>query len=183
MNRKEIIPERRTPMSQDITRIELDQISHELIRTRSWAAGWREGDSPVADQLVNDSLIRMLGNYERQGYTVEMAGRNTGRALRGQITRMDFLKIGHEFRVKKYPHGWGIRTRPLAEVNIDAAEFAELINQCEVMGWTVLRHPSGNARAYRGESKPVVDAETILRLRRRYPRTPYDLAYYAGLVD
>lgn len=150
----------------DITRIDLDQINPGTVRVRQWAEGWKEGDSPASDTTESGSVMFKLMAYEKQGFTCEMADQNTGRALRGKITRIDFLKVGPKFVVKKYPYGWTAKTRPIQECDKTEAEWNDAILWCESHGWNVRRWPEG-ARAFKGEPQPVRDAKAIMSMRRR----------------
>lgn len=151
-----------------VTRIDLEAIdeSGHMVRISQWLEGWQEGDAPQSSELVSGrSIMFILMDYEKQGYTCEMASRTLGRALRGKITRIDFVKLGSEYHIRKYPYGWTAKTKPLTDKIVSESEFTNAVAWCEsAHGWTVRNWPSG-ARAWKGEPKPVRDRASILAVR------------------
>jgi hypothetical protein len=95
-----------------------------------------------------------------------MMDNDHGRALRGEITRVDILQVAGKWSVRKYPYGWTAKTRPISQREMTDAEAATAIAWCKQHGWTVREFPGG-ARAWKGEVKPVRDASTIKMLRRQ----------------
>lgn len=173
-------------MEKNITRIDIERLGHQPtspLTIRYWYEGWREGDAAHYEEMIENGgrIESLLVEYEKQGFTCEMASNNQGRALRGKITRVDFLKIGPEYHIRKYPFGWSAKTRPIEDKVVAADEWNEAISWVKSNGWTVVV-ANGNARAFRGPAQPVHDTKTILRLRRQFPHTQYDLAVYGGLL-
>lgn len=150
-----------------ITRIDLEAISPTHTRVRQWYEGWCEGsETPDIDKTAASSVYRLLVEYEKQGFTCSMRSQDKGQALRGKITRIDFLKLGEEYRVQKWPYGWEPKTRPLEEKTLTQEAWEQAILGCESNGWTVRRWPGG-ARAFLGQPQPVRDRAAIMAIRRR----------------
>lgn len=176
-------------MSKPITRIDLEA-SGEYVRFSMWEAGWHQGDKANITDAKVGSLFYELTELEKQGFTVEMCDATHGRALRGKITRIDFVQPNGRWVVNKYPYGWTAKTRPLtSETKDETFDLESALTWCETHGWTVRRWPGG-ARAFLGEPMPVRDANTIKRMRRQVDqamaglvmgqnaeRLHYDLAY------
>jgi len=167
-----------------VTRIDIEKLGQTMVSVRSWFEGWHEGQAhDHEDILEGRSIDSLLFEYEKQGYTVEMASNSQGRALRGKTTRIDFLILGGKYFIHKYPFGWTAKTRPIQELEKTQAEWEQAVLWCEASGWTVYRWPEG-ARAWRGKAMPIHDAHTIRRMRTRIdkipddPRKNYDLAFY-----
>jgi hypothetical protein len=104
--------------------------------------------------------------------------------LRGEITRIDFIKDG-AWTVKKFCYGWTARTEPLsAEIKDDKFDFEKSLAYLQSKGWVTVRW-DGGARAWKYRKAPIRTKEEILELRRRSNesqstdgRRAYDLAYY-----
>src|SRR5512147_2129369 len=95
----------------DYERIELQQQgSHVLVNI--WCKGWRKGSAAhVTDYLVDTSLDRTLMKLEDAGFTCTVHRDGNANALRGEITRVDFLKMDDgSFVIAKYPRGWTAAT-------------------------------------------------------------------------
>ncbi len=161
------------------TRIDLEQNGRYGVIVKSWEKGWQEGDPPAkTEYLENTTVFQVLSQIDKDGsYTVEMCDENTGRALCGEITRIDFSQEGEKWTVKKFPYGWTAKTRPLsieskpADFDLEAA-FAWL----QEHGWTTRRYPGG-ARAWKGQILPVRDDNAIRRMRGQTNR-----AFWAGQI-
>ncbi len=155
---------------RQITRIDIESIgSGNLLSVRQWYAGWRDdGSSPAdIDEVVEgQSIPGLLAYYEKQGFAVWMSNNSHGRALRGTITRVDFIHLPDGWHYRKFPYGWTAKTRPLSDEIKTQAEVDEILEWCEAKGWTVRRWPDG-ARAFKGEPRPIRDRAAILSLRRR----------------
>jgi hypothetical protein len=150
-----------------ITRIDLEALdaTGQMVRVRQWADGWQEGDAPVRDNVDFDkSIIRRLMDYESQGFTVEMCDATHGRALRGKTERVDFTQEADGWHVRKYPHGWTAKTKPLSHKIMTQADADLALQWCRDNGWNVRTWPSG-ARAFKGEVRPVRDRSAILTMR------------------
>jgi hypothetical protein len=153
-------------VDRQTTRIDLELAENGVI-VRTWNGKWEENSSPVTHTLMlNQSVQRLLMSLEDMGFTCEMCDSSHGRALRGEITRIDIMQVSGKWVVKKYPYGWSAKTRPLTEKQLSDSEAAFAINWCKQNGWTVREFPGG-ARAWKGEVKPVRDAMAIRSLRRQ----------------
>jgi hypothetical protein len=153
---------------KQITRIDLEAVGNDghLVRVSQWREGWQEGDAPEVSELVDGkSIMFHMMDYEKQGYTCEMASVKLGRALRGKTTRIDFIQKEDGWHIQKFPYGWTAKTRPLTDVIKTAEETEAAIVWCEQNRWTVYRINESKARAWRGEPQPVHDAKTIMRMR------------------
>jgi hypothetical protein len=157
----------KTTTPKPITRIDLEMVgAGNLLTVRQWREGWREGDAPDIDEMVEGSIMYKLMEYEKQGFAVWMADSSHGRALRGKVARVDFLKLDDGWHLQKFPHGWTAKTPAISDVLKTEAEIEAAIQWCQEQGWTVRRWNSG-ARAWKGEVKPVRDRAGILAMRRR----------------
>ena len=102
-------------ISPTATRVDFErQGTNVLIST--WEGNWKEGSLPATYDYAEDTGVeRLLFECEKAGFTVEMCDSFHGRALRGDITRVDILKVDGKWLVRKFPHGWTARTRPISE--------------------------------------------------------------------
>jgi len=149
-----------------IARIDLEPFGEGYVTVRQWREGWAEGSVPDVSETVKGTIIRLLMEYEKLGFTCEMCDAFHGRALRGKITRIDFIFILGKWHVRKYPFGWSAKTKPLTDAEKTETEVLDAVKWCEDNGWTVFKR-EGQIRAWRGEAKPIHDARTIRSLRRR----------------
>jgi len=166
---------------QDITRIDMER-QQDNVLVKYWRGKWAEGSAAfMMDYEVGVRIESLLSVCEKAGFTVEMCDSMTGRALRGEITRIDIVKDGESWFVKKYPYGWTAKTRPLSKYALaeDAAQTA--IQWLKDNGWTVIQW-SDRVAAFRGEPKPIHDRGTILSLRRKVENnlTPSNADYLRG---
>jgi hypothetical protein len=164
--------------TQKVTRIDLETAG-ERVLVAQWYEGWvPTSPCDLYDQQAGP-ITSLLQQYERQGHTVWMCDERTGRALCGEITRIDFIKLGgNTWQVRKYPYGWTARTHPIG-VDEKPADFdleAALV-WCEQHHWQIRRWPDG-ARAWKGELLPVRDASAIRAMRRQV-----DKNILAGHID
>lgn len=171
----------------DATRIDFERQNANVV-TSIWLGRWPEGSAPAIVGFEERTRIEtLLAECEKAGFTVEMMDAVHGRALRGRITRVDVLEIvAGEWHIRKYPHGWTARTRPLEEKIVSATYAKEAIEWMKLHGWTVREFPGG-ARGWNGEAKPVRDRSTIVRMRSQVrssyfrreldPRQQFDLAF------
>jgi hypothetical protein len=153
-----------------ITRIDLEATGGDSrnVRIKQWREGWREGDAPDLDILTTEkSIMFHLMDFEKQGFTCEMASKNLGRALRGKTTRIDLDKLPDGWHYRKFPYGWSAKTKPMSDTVKTEAEVQEILAWCEANGWTVHRINAEKARAWKGAPQPVHDTATILQMRRR----------------
>ena len=177
--------------TQPITRVDLEKVGQSSVIVRSWRAGWNRDDAgapDVEDFIESGSIPALLAEYEKQGFTVEMAHAGVGRALRGEITRVDFVREHDGWLVKKFPIGWSAKTRPLTtETKPADFDLESALAWCQSHGWTVYRW-DGGARAWKGQPKPIRDRATILTMRRKLTESlwkgesdncsHFDLAFY-----
>jgi hypothetical protein len=149
------------------TRIDIERLDGQTLSVDSWLEGWQEGQSADRKEIIQGrSIESLLFEFEKRGYTVEMASNSQGRALCGKTTRIDFIKLAGKFYVKKFPFGWTAKTRPIQETEKTEAEWEKAILWCESNGWNVRRWPDG-ARAWMGPVLPVRDAAGIRAMRRK----------------
>ena len=149
-----------------ITRVDLEKAGTDIV-VKKWYEGWSEG-SP-ADITSNEPrafLVSILMKLEKEGFTVEMADSEHGRALRGTITRVDIVSLPDGFHYRKFPFGWTARTRPMSDERKTEEEVAEIIGWCKQKGWNVREWPGGY-RAFKGAPMPVRDKASILTMRRK----------------
>jgi hypothetical protein len=152
------------------TKIDLERTGNDVL-VKMWFGKWKEGSAAaIYDYQPGASIDRLLAECEKQGFTVEMMDNHHGRALRGEITRVDIVQSDKKWAVRKYCYGWTARTRPISQREMTDAEAAKAIAWCKEHGWTVREFPGG-ARAWKGEVKPVRDASTIRMLRRQVMET------------
>ena len=148
------------------------------VLVKAWYAGWQP-NTPAnrSGRLPGTSIFAELKQLEARGYSCTQFDNDHAQALKGPITRIDFVKIGAGVVVKKYPFGWTAHTNPIS-VKSEGPEFdfEFALNWCRENGWTVHTWPDG-ARAWKGEVLPVRTVQAILRLRRQNPHEQADLAY------
>jgi len=139
---------------------------------KCWSGHWQEGDMPDYEIFRDGvSLDQALMALEDAGWTVHMfidrkTNIHTGRALRGDITRVDLRIIGNDLVIQSFPYGWQAWTKPMVTEHYPASLLEEKAQEFEGRGWTVHRWPNG-ARAWKGQPQPVRDASSILNLRAR----------------
>lgn len=160
-----------TSTNSNYTRMDLTP-QYGGVAVQCWSGHWQEGD-PCDREAFRDgvSLDQALMALEDAGWTVHMfidrkTGIRTGRALRGDITRVDMRVIGRELVVTFFPYGWQAWTKPISEERWGAEQLEEQVREHELRGWTVHTWKNG-ARAWKGDPLPVRDAGSILRLRAR----------------
>lgn len=153
-------------LTENITRVDLE-IDGANVMVRMWKDKWDEGSLPFSmDYVHNISIERILFQCEDAGFTCEMCDPSHGRALRGEITRIDIMQISGKWQVLKFPRGWTGKTRPISKRELTDDEAKTAIQWCKQNRWSVREFPGG-ARAWKGEVKPVRDASTIMRIRRQ----------------
>ena len=161
----------------NFTKIDLEKVPGGIL-IQEWDEGWKEG-SPctVYDFLPDERLDNVLASYEKNGYCVHIFDETHGRALKGEITRIDFLKTGTGWKVDKYPYGWTAQT-PVLKTEQKGKDFNvdQALSWCRENGWEI-RIWNGGARAWKGQIRPVHDAATIKQMRSvsdRNLRTGFD---------
>jgi hypothetical protein len=165
------------------TRIDLERAGAYGIVVRKWREGWMIADAGAPDSeeyLETGSIPAVLAEYEKQGFTVEMASAAKGRALRGKITRVDVILEGEFWHVRKYPYGWTAKTRPIEVKQFSQVEADAAIEWLRKNNWTLFEFPGG-VRAFCGTPYPVRDRAAIVFLRRKFQAERkhfnYDLAF------
>lgn len=173
---------------RNVTKVELCQNGDLGCIVKEWAAGWQFGSPATAERYVQQGDVeRILRELEKEGFCCYMPDPENGIALRGEITRIDFIVNLDGVRVKKWPFGWTFKTPPISdEQKPPAFNLDEALDWCQRNGWTVRRYPGG-ARAWKGEPQPVRDRATIQFMRkgiqrdfvngRMDPRSNFDLAF------
>lgn len=163
----------------EFTRVDLEQNGRLGVIKKWWKAGWKEGDAPAGQEYIeNGTVYEQLTRLEQAGYTVEMCDHQTGRALCGEITRIDFVRTGETWTVKKYPYGWTARTRSIETATKAPGGFdlESALDWCRKNGWSVSTWENG-ARAWKGDPLPVRDASAVRRMRRERPNNPRNFAF------
>jgi hypothetical protein len=176
-----MIPQLEAFMEKQVTRIDLETTpgsEGKMVMVEQWYEGWTATSPCELYDQHPGPIASLLGQYERQGYAVWMCDSTHGRALRGEITRMDFIQFGALWQVRKFPYGWTAKTHPLiTEQKPTDFDLEAALNWCEQHHWQIRRWPGG-ARAWKGEPMPVRDASTI-----RYLRRQVEKALQAGQID
>ena len=173
---------------KQFTRIDLEQAGPRQVIVKKWFEGW--GQTSCFDMMefeIGTSVPALLAKYEQEGFTVEMASATLGRALRGRITRVDIIKTGNDWTIKKYPYGWTAKTKPLSQKVVTEQESNSAIQWLNENGWTVYSW-DGGYRAWKGAPMPVRDRLSIRNMRiksneamsngEHNPHFHYDLLYY-----
>ena len=155
---------------KQITRIDFERIGQPSVMVRKWYAGYNIHDAGPANSeefLENVSIPALLAEYEKQGYCVWMGTPSQGRAIKGAITRIDVIKVGQEWVVKKYCYGWSAKTPPIETKPMNDQQARDAIQWLKDNQWSVMEHPNWNgARAFKGHPIPVREKSAILRMRR-----------------
>jgi len=165
-------------------RVDLEVMPTGAVKFAWWVDGYKVDDEEAGAQYYEPgSLFQICKALDDKGFSVHVdRDGQRGRALSGQPTRIDLIKVGQRWVVSKYPYGWTASTRPVSS-DTKPAEFdiGQAVEWLQSHKWTVLEWNLGDRqgyRAYKGKPEPVNDARTIQILRRQYPETQLDLAYY-----
>lgn len=152
-------------VSEWVTRIDLARDGRH-VNVEYFFKGWQQNVSSPNQYGygVETTVEALLQKFERQGFVVWMTDGQTGRALRGNITRIDFLLIEGQMHIRKYPYGWTARTPHMTDDIRTPEECEAAIKWCSDHGWLVRRWPGGG-RAWAGPLLPVRDYSTIKMLR------------------
>jgi hypothetical protein len=173
-------------MDKNITRVDIESFAGGIL-VRYWLKGWKEGDPPFSSETLTGTVYQFCQMLdEDEHFTVHMDSAKLGRALRGEITRMDFYRLADAWKVSKFPYGWTATTRPI-EIKLfqdkdGGFDIAANIQWCQDHGWIVrqwnerLSIPAGY-RAFKGKPQPVRDARMIMFLRKKLPNAQLDFAY------
>ncbi|HCR70923.1 MAG TPA: hypothetical protein DIW23_05730 [Anaerolineae bacterium] len=154
-----------------ITKITIERIGTKDAFIRKWYEGWNEADAGpcnIETYEQNVNFYNLLDTYKEQGYTVWVDGYGLGHALKGRITRIDILKCGEVWKIKKYPYGWRASTPALETKEINEQELDQLIKWLKEKKWNVFEFQSKDRfLAFKGKARPINDKRTILSLRRK----------------
>ena len=173
---------------QEITRIDLEEVSQDCIMVNKFFKGWKEGQALNPDKaeiIEGKRLLDVLYDLKtHSGYALSMITTKRWKLLKGEITRIDFIKDG-VWTVKKYPYGWTARTEPLTtEVKGAEFDFDQALAYLHSKGWVTVRW-DGGGRAWKYRKAPIRTKEEILSLRKKSSashftdgRRAHDLAYY-----
>lgn len=158
-------------ISKDIARIDIDRAGFTTIFVRVWKKGFNASDAgaPDFEDMLDggtESMSQLCAAVEAQGFSITMSGSNKARALRGEVTRVDFAKRADGWHIVKYCYGWTAKTRPMSDVLKSEEEINSAIAWCETHGWTIRKWDSG-ARAWKDKLRPVRDANGIRAMRRK----------------
>jgi hypothetical protein len=173
-------------MNDDIVRVDFEAVTPDFIICEGWQAGWKEGSAGTwHNSIEGRSLPEVLNEYRHNGYAITIFHSKRARALRGEITRIDFTLTLAGWMVSKFPHGWTARTHPIKkEQKGPDFDIREALTWLQQNGWVTVEW-EGGARAWKGHMLPIRDREQILKLRRQSEASHnadghwhYDLAYY-----
>lgn len=171
----------------EITKINLTRLGDQ-VSVDGWAKGWTStSDRTSICETYHGRIETLLHEFELLGFCVWMPDSGSGRALRGEIARIDFSTHDNLWIVKKFPYGWTAKTPAIKTVEYPGDfDFDGALGWCSEHGWTVRTWPGG-ARAWRHEIEPVRERATILSMRNQVQirtgsgqidsRKNYDLAY------
>lgn len=159
------------PVHIPATRMEIQQGNDGLV-VSLWQEGWVEGDPPNTTVFKrNVIMFDALKAAETAGWNVQVFRDGNARCLRGEITRIDFMKLGDKFRVDSWPYGWTASTRPIRSEMMTVQQVQELVKSISEQGWAFhswleLDWRAG-ARAWKDKPQPVRDEYAIMRLRKQ----------------
>lgn len=156
-------------ISKDIARIDIEKIGHTTIFVRVWKEGFDPYDAgaPDFEEMLDggaNTTAQIFSIIEAQGFSITMSGSQKGRALRGEVTRVDFVLEVNGWHIKKYPHGWKATTKPMSDVIKSEDEIKQAIAWCRAHGW-IVRENKGYSRAWKNKIMPVHTAEQMRSLR------------------
>lgn len=171
-------------ISKEFARIDIEKVGFTTIFVRVWKNGYNPNDAgaPAFEDMLDAGAFSMSGicaTVEAQGFSVTMTGSNKARALRGPVTRVDFVKQSDGWHIKKYPHGWRASTRPMSDQVKSYEEVIAAIEWCRENGWSICDFKGEVIRAWKGKPVPVRDADSIRKIRNKYPNAQYDFRYFA----
>ncbi len=162
-------------LNPSTTRVDIERVG-DALTVQQWTQGWKEGNpSDHKDLLHGERIVSILFSLEKQGFSVWMMDEDHGRALRGEITRIDLIDLNGKTTYSKFPYGWTARTHPISKRTISAEERKQIILWCQEHNWVVREWPGG-ARAWKYALEPVRSASEIRSMRRQVE----DLAHRYG---
>lgn len=170
-------------LPKNIARVDIERTGETVVFARLWKQGFNVDDAgaPAIEEMFDgktESFAQICAALELQKFSVTAYSATRAQALRGPVTRVDFINQFDGWHIKKYPSGWKADTRPMSDVIKTEEEINSAIAWCESNGWTV-RKTKTSVRAFKGVIKPVHDASTIKAMRSR--ATPdqrfYDFAF------
>ncbi len=158
-------------ISKDIARIDIEKVGFTTIFVRVWKRGYNAEDAgaPDIEDMLDggtSTVPQLCAVVEAHGFSITMSGANKARALRGEVTRVDFVRQVDGWHIKKYPHGWKATTRPMSDVIKSEDEIRQAIAWCREHGW-IVRENKGYSRAWKRKLMPVHTAEEMRRLREK----------------
>lgn len=156
-------------LPKDIARLDIERAGFTTIFVRVWKKGFNPDDAgaPDFEELVDggaESMSQICAAVKAQGFSITMSGSNKARALRGEVTRVDFVKEVDGWHIKKYPHGWRASTLPMSDVVKPEEEIKQAIAWCMENGW-IVRENKGHSRAWKNKLMPVRTREEMRRCR------------------
>jgi len=154
---------------KDIARIDLERTGNSVLFIRVWKKGYNPDDAgaPAFEEMLDGGIVstsQICADIEAQGFSITMSGSQKARALRGEVTRVDFVKEVNGWHIKKYPQGWRATTRPMSDVIKAEDEIKQAIIWCRENGW-IVRENKGYSRAWKNKLMPVHTTEEMRRLR------------------
>jgi hypothetical protein len=169
-------------MLENVTRIEVEKNNNGVL-IMYWQVGWKPGDPPTQKEWSAERMFDCLARLETEGFTVDMPSMDVGRALKGEITRIDFFDNGEgEWLVKKFPYGWTARTRAIEQKYHKDFDIQAAIKWCEDHGWSVRQWQALDGirpgyRAFKYQQEPIRDSASIQSMRRRFEHAQVDFAF------
>lgn len=158
------------------TKLQIEESPSGLLISE-WDKGWQEGDPANRRDFLEGKSLQydLVPVLDKAGFVTYQVQRGVFIALRGEITRIDFVKVGDCWSIRKWPYGWTASTPFIREETKANFDIHAALNWCRENGWTVREwlnfSPSG-ARAWLGKPLPVRDAHTIKAMRRRQQKYP-----------
>jgi len=158
-------------LPKDIARVDLERTGETVCFMCLWKKGFNASDAgaPAIEEMFDGgstSMSTLCAALEAQGFSVTMTTSSKARALRGEVTRVDFVKRADGWHILKYCYGWTATTRPVSDVLKTENEINAAIAWCENKGW-IIRKWSGGARAWKDKLHPVRNANGIRAMRRQ----------------
>lgn len=168
-------------LPKDVARVDIEKAGQTMLSVRVWLKGFSLNDagSPAFEDMIDISMLQACKTLEDQGFAVTVYTKERVYALRGPVTRVDFVKQNDGWHIKKYPYGWKASTQPMSDVVKTEEEIKQAIQWCKDQGWTIYDFEGEIIRAWKGKPIPVHDTKSIKKLRAKYPRArQYDFAYH-----